>query len=141
VTEAKHQLEDVKEFMKVQVPYWRMLGLELREVSRGAAMFEAEVRDGHMQNGVVHGGVLASIADSACAVAGISMVFPENLATTINLQLSYLKPVTQGRFRAEGRCLRAGKNVLFCEAQVRDEGGNLVCTASSQLMVIARKSG
>ena len=132
---------DVKEFMTVQVPYWRTLGLELREVARGMAVFEAEVREGHMQNGVVHGGVLASIADSACAVAGISMVFPENLATSINLQIAYLKPVTQGKFRAEGRCLRAGKNVLFCEAQVRDEGGNVVCTASSQLMVIARKIG
>jgi uncharacterized protein (TIGR00369 family) len=89
-----------------------------------------------MQNGVLHGGVLASIADSACAVAAISRVYPANYATTINLQVSYLKPVLEGRFRAVGRCLKAGKNVLFSEAQVFDERETLVCSAASQLLVI-----
>lgn len=125
--------------MTRQVPYWQTLGLHLKEVAAGRAVFEATVREGHMQNGVVHGGLLASIADSACAVAGISMVYPGGYATTINLQLSYLKAVTQGKVRAEGRCLKAGRNLLFCEAEVRDENGALVCTASSQLMVIARE--
>lgn len=73
------------------------------------------VRSGLLQNdNVLHGGVLASIADSACAVAAISMVFSAGYATTINLQLSYLKPVREGRFRAEGRCIRAGKTIVFC---------------------------
>ena len=136
---AENSLVTLQEFMTRQVPYWQTLGLELREVSPGMAIFEADVRDGHMQNGVVHGGLLASIADSACAVAGISKVFPASYATTINLQLSYLKSVTQGRVRAEGRCLRAGRNLLFCEARVMDGEHNLVCTASSQLIVIPLK--
>jgi len=41
------------------------------------------VHPGLLQKNVVHGGVLASIADSACAVAAISKVFPESVATTI----------------------------------------------------------
>ncbi len=121
------------------VPYWKTLGLELREVERGRAVFFATVRNDLLQNGVLHGGVLASIADSACAVAGISMVFPEGYATTVNLQLSYLKSVTSGVFRAEGRCLKAGRTVLFCEAQVFDEADRLVCTAGSQLLVVPRR--
>ena len=118
------------------VPYWQTLGLELKEAEVGRAVFEATVRQELMQNGVLHGGVLASIADSACAVAAISRVFPANYATTINLQVAYLKPVVAGRFRAVGRCLRAGKTVLFCQAEVLDEKESLVCSASSQLMVI-----
>jgi uncharacterized protein (TIGR00369 family) len=85
---------------------------------------------------VLHGGVLASMADSACAVAAISMVYPENYATTINLQVAYLKPLLQGRFRAEGRCVKAGRTVLFSEASVFDESGSLVGTCTSQLLVI-----
>ncbi len=138
--DAENPFANLHEFMTRQVPYWQTLGLELREVSPGLAVFEAEIREGHLQNGVVHGGVLASIADSACAVAGISKVFPANYATTINLQLSYLKAVTQGRIRAEGKCLRAGRNLLFCEAQVIDANGTLVCTASSQLIVVPVKA-
>jgi acyl-coenzyme A thioesterase PaaI-like protein len=44
----------------------------------------------------------------------------------------YLKPVSEGRFRAEGKCLREGKNVLFSQAQVFDDREALVCSASSQ---------
>jgi uncharacterized protein (TIGR00369 family) len=114
------------------VPYWQTLGLELLEVEPGRAVFAANVRPQLLQNGVLYGGVLASIADSACAVAAISRVYPANYATTINLQVSYLKPVLEGRFRAVGRCLKAGKNVLFSEAQVFDDREVLVCSASSQ---------
>lgn len=133
-------LHDLGKFMTSVVPYWQTLGLELKEVVPGKAVFEAEVSPGLLQNNVLHGGVLASIADSACAVAAISMVFPENYATTINLQVSYLKPVTEGRFRAEGRCLKAGKKILFAEAQIFDHRQALVCTASSQLITLPRKT-
>lgn len=137
---AENDLQELRQFMTHAVPYWRTLGLELKLVNPGQAVFEAHVRPALMQNNVVHGGVLASIADSACAVAGISRVFPESYATTINLQMSYLKPLAAGLFRAEGKCLKSGRNVLFCEAHVFDESGSLICTASSQLMVIPRKS-
>src|SRR5580765_946661 len=115
------KLNELREFLVGVVPYWQTLGLELVEVEPGRAVFEAVVSPQLMQNGVLHGGVLASIADSACAVAAISHVFPANYATTINLQIAYLKPVLEGRFRAVGRCLKAGKKVLFSEAQVFDQ--------------------
>ncbi len=124
--------------MREAIPYWKTLGLRLVEVAQGHAVFEADVIPGMMQYGVVHGGVLASIADSACAVAGISHVFPENYATTVNLQVAYLKPLRAGKFRAEGKCLKAGRSVLFCEAQVFDEQGSAICTATSQLLVVSR---
>jgi uncharacterized protein (TIGR00369 family) len=124
--------------MSDAIPYWKTLGLELIEVAPGHAVFEAEVRPDLLQNNVVHGGVLASIADSACAVAAISQVFPENYATTINLQVAYLKPLKAGRFRATGKCLKAGRSIFFCEATVVDENNALICTASSQLIAVPR---
>jgi uncharacterized protein (TIGR00369 family) len=136
---SESHLFELRKFMTHAVPFWQTLGLELREVAPGKAVFEAAALPSLMQNKLLHGGVLASIADSACAVAAISLVFPASYATTINLQVSYLKPVTQGRFRAEGRCLKAGKNVLFCEAVVFDDQQALVCTATSQLLAIPRQ--
>ncbi len=129
-------MSDLRKVMVEVVPYWRTLGLELKQAEAGRAVFEAVVRPDLLQNGLLHGGVLASIADSACAVAAISRVFPENYATTINLQVAYLKPVVAGRFRAVGRCVRAGKTVLFSQAEVFDDKESLVCSASSQLMVV-----
>lgn len=133
-------LQDIRHFLTTVVPYWQTLGFELKEVEPGKAVFEGVVAPGLMQNTVLHGGVLASIADSACAVAAISLLYPESQATTINLQVCYMKPVTEGRFRAEGRCLKAGKKVLFCEANIFDHQQTLVATASSQLLALHRKS-
>ena len=124
--------------MMAGVPYWRTLGLELKEVTPGRAVFECTVHEGLMQKrGIVHGGVLASIVDSACAVAAISTLYPKANATTINLRVSYLKPLSQGIFRAEGKCIKTGKTICFCEAQVFNERNELVCTASSELMIVA----
>jgi uncharacterized protein (TIGR00369 family) len=134
----KLQLISLRNFMSDAVPYWKTLGLELIEVAPGHAVFEAEVRPDLLQNNVVHGGVLASIADSACAVAAISHVFPESYATTINLQVAYLKPLKAGRFRATGKCLKAGRSIFFCESRVVDENHALICTATSQLIVVPR---
>jgi uncharacterized protein (TIGR00369 family) len=132
-------LSELRKFMTTVVPFWQTLGLELKEIAPGKAVFEVAALPGLMQNGIVHGGVLASIADSACAVAAISLVFPDRYATTINLQLSYIKPVNAGRVRAEGRCLKAGKNILFCDAELFDEKEALVCTATSQLLAVPAK--
>jgi uncharacterized protein (TIGR00369 family) len=128
---------ELQALLEISVPYWETLGLELKEVGQGRAVFEVEVRPGLLQKrNVVHGGVMASIADSACAVAGMTMVFPENYVTTINLQVAYLKPVAEGRIRAEGVCVKAGRSVIFSEARLWDGRETLVCTATSQLMVL-----
>jgi len=130
------ELVTLRSFMSSRIPFWQTLGLQLKEVSPGRAVFEALVRDDLMQNGILHGGVLASIADSACAVAAISKIYPQAYATTINRRVSYLKPVVRGKFRAEGVCIRAGKTILFSEAEVFNEQGETVCKASSELIVI-----
>jgi uncharacterized protein (TIGR00369 family) len=131
-------MDELRKFMTEAIPYWNTLGLELIEVAPGHAVFQAEVRPGLLQNNMVHGGVLASIADSACAVAAIATVFPESYATTINLQVAYLKPVKSGRFKATGKCIKAGRSIFFCEAVVVDEQDVVVCTANSQLIAQKR---
>src|SRR5947209_894931 len=136
----RNDLQALLTFMSQNVPYWGTLGLQLKDVSRGKAVFEASMRPDLLQNGILHGGVLASIADSACAVAAISLLYPRAYATTINLQVAYMKPIVQGKFRAEGRCLKAGRTIMFCEADVWNEQNELVCKASSELMVVPGKT-
>ena len=135
----RNDLQALLTFMSQNVPYWGTLGLQLKDVSRGKAVFEASMRPDLLQNGILHGGVLASIADSACAVAAISLLYPKAYATTINLRVAYMKPVVQGKFRCEGRCIKAGRTIMFCEADVWNEQEELVCKASSELMVVPNR--
>jgi uncharacterized protein (TIGR00369 family) len=123
--------------MKRRVPYWATLGLELLEVGEGRAVMAVNFRPDHLQNGVMHGGVVASLLDSACACAALSRIYPDAYATSVNLQVTYLKSVTGGRLTVRAECLRAGRRILFTEARVTDGAGELVATGTSQLVRIA----
>jgi uncharacterized protein (TIGR00369 family) len=67
-------------------------------------------------------------------------VLPEAYAASVNLQVTYLKPVTAGRITARAECLRAGRRILFTEARAWDEAGDLVATGTSQLVRMAAGS-
>ncbi|MFX0035293.1 MAG: PaaI family thioesterase [Candidatus Hermodarchaeota archaeon] len=116
------------------IPFYSTLGFELKEISNGKAIFEIQIRKELTQNGMIHGGVLASLVDSTCACAAFSLIFPEGYITTIDLRVEFLKPISIGRLRAIAKCLKSGKNIFFCKAKVWDENDELICTGNSQLL-------
>lgn len=113
-----------------RVPFARLLGLELGAIERGAATLHLAVRDELKQNrGVVHGGVIASLIDTAAAFAAITLLESEESTTTIDLTIHYLRPLTTGRATARARVLRAGRRVLVISVEVLDETEALAATA------------
>ncbi|HEY6231869.1 MAG TPA: PaaI family thioesterase [Pyrinomonadaceae bacterium] len=114
------------------VPYARLLGFELDEVSPGAATLGLKIRKDLMQNhGVVHGGAIASLIDTATAFAIIPLLTPKEKVTTVDLTISYLQPITKGRVSATARVVRAGRRLIVVSAEVRSEDGKLAATALS----------
>jgi uncharacterized protein (TIGR00369 family) len=129
-------MDELREVLLARVPFWQTLGLELRSVSREGAVFAGAYRHDLSQGGMLHGGVLAALIDSACACAAIAYTYPEAYATTIDLQVSYARAISGGRLRAVGTCVRSGGRVLFCEAKVWNEADELVGFGTSQLLRI-----
>ncbi|UCC19518.1 MAG: PaaI family thioesterase [Promethearchaeota archaeon] len=119
-----------------RIPFYSTLGFELQEISNGRAVFEIEIREELTQNGMIHGGVLASLVDSTCACAAFSLIFPHGYVTTIDLRVEFLKPVSKGRLKTIAKCIKSGKNIFFCNAKIWNETGDLICTGSSQLLRI-----
>lgn len=114
------------------VPYARLIGLELDEVGSGTATLGLKVRKELKQNhGVVHGGALASLIDTATAFAILSLLEPREKVTTVDLTISYLRPITDGRITAVAKVLRAGRRLLVASAEVFDKNGKLTTTALS----------
>ena len=132
-------MEDLKKFITDRIPFYKTLGLELKEIGSGKSLFEVVLRRELTQYGMVHGGVLASLVDSSCACAAYSLVYPNGYITTIDLQVEYLKPVSKGRLTAKAKCIRGGKNIFFCKAKIWNEEGELISTGSSQLLRIESK--
>ena len=112
------------------VPYARFLGLELGEMKPGEASLHLEVRDELRQNqGVVHGGAVASLIDTASAFAVVTQLEPNERVTTTDLTIHYLRPVTAGRLSATARTVRAGRRLFVLSVEVTDDQQKLVATA------------
>ena len=108
----------------------RTLGFELETAQNGGAVLRLDARPRHKQlNGVVHGGILAALADTAAAIAAYTTV-PKGVAlATIELKINYLESIPGGRIRAEARVLRTGRNFVITECEIFDGKGKLAAKA------------
>lgn len=114
------------------VPYAHLLGIELDEISPGTATLGLAVRKELKQNhGVIHGGAIASLIDTAMAFAIISLLAPQEKVTTVDLTISYLRPVTAGRMTAVAKVVRSGRRLFVVSADMFCEDGTLATTALS----------
>ena len=112
------------------VPYAKLLGLELGEISRGAVSIHLEVRDELRQNqGVVHGGVVASLIDTAAAFAVLTQLETNERVTTTDLTIHYLRPASSGRLTARARIVRGGRRLFVLSVEVTNDQRILVATA------------
>jgi uncharacterized protein (TIGR00369 family) len=121
----------------------RSLGFEFIEIAPGRAVFAGTPGE-HAYNpiGTVHGGYAATLLDSACGCAVHSQLTATQAYTTLDLNVSYHKPITAetGPLRAEGRVRSLGKRVAFAEAQLTGADGKLYASATSTLLIFERKS-
>ena len=107
-----------------------LLGFVPESVGKGRAVLRMDVKEHHRQlHDVVHGGVLAALADTAAAVAAYTSVPEAVEIVTIELKINYLIPVPEGRIRAEAVVLRAGRNVVVAECEIRTQENALAAKA------------
>src|SRR5271170_1945735 len=119
--EMRSAAEQVQGRLKLS-PATRGLGLEVESVEVGRVVFRMRVQRQHRQmHGVVHGGILATLADTVAAVAAFSTLAPGSAIATIEMKINFLEAVTEGNLRAEGRVLRTGRNFVVVECEIRNE--------------------
>ncbi len=91
------------------------------------------------QSGILHGGVIATLADVVCGIAAYSLVAENEYVVTSDLKVSYLNPGVGNRILAKGWVIKAGNRMLFCEAEIIDAESQLLIAKSSATMVIISK--
>ena len=122
------------------VPYANFLGLQLGEVRTGEASIHLDIRDELRQNqGVVHGGAIASLIDTASAFAVLTQINLDERVTTTDLTIHYLRPATTGRIAATARIVRGGRRLFVLTVDVHDEAGALIATAVTTYIKIDNK--
>jgi uncharacterized protein (TIGR00369 family) len=95
------------------------LGAKLVRVAPGEVDIELPLSDFlGQQNGAVHAGVLAAIADSACGGAALTRMPPGSDVTSVEFKLNLLAPAIGERLVARARVIRAGRTLTVCMADV-----------------------
>ncbi|MFY9619352.1 MAG: PaaI family thioesterase [Pyrinomonadaceae bacterium] len=119
-----------------KVAYAGFLGLELCELKSGDVTVCLDVRDEVKQNhGVVHGGAIASLIDTASAFVILTAIDENERVTTTDLTIHYLRPVTFGRMLARARIVRGGRRRFVVNVEVENDG-KLAATAVTGYMKI-----
>jgi uncharacterized protein (TIGR00369 family) len=120
-------------------PISRLMNFTLVEVERGRAVFEAIPGEEHYNPiGVVHGGLAATLLDSAMGVAVHSTLEPGAAYTTLEFKVNLVRPITveTGPIRSIGELTHLGRRTATAQARLEDGAGKLLAHASTTCLII-----
>ena len=100
---------------------------------RGDLLFEQELTQ---PMGVMHGGALASVADSAVAIALWGLVGMDKIFTTIEMKINFIGPVGSGEVIAEGKIIHCGRMTAVGDVVIKDQDDRLVGKCVATYMII-----
>jgi uncharacterized protein (TIGR00369 family) len=107
----------------------KYLGFEIAALDHGHVVLRMRVQKKHKQAlGVVHGGVLASLADTAGGLASFTAASGAPVVT-IEMKINYLEGVPSGTVTADAEVVRIGKHIAVVDCDIRDHNKRLVAKA------------
>jgi uncharacterized protein (TIGR00369 family) len=117
-------------------PFGRHIGVEVLEVGEGFARVKLPYRP-EITNpaGKLHGGAIATAADTSMAVAIGSILGGPARHSTVKLEIRYKASVTDGEIIAEARVTRRKLRLFLGEALVKNGNGHVVAIATATFMV------
>ena len=114
------------------LPFAKLIGMQLVDIRPDLAVIKIDMRDELRQpSGVLHGGVTATLIDTAMAFAVITRLGPEEKASTVDLTVHYLRPHMYGTFACTAKIVRAGRRIFTVSADVFNDEQKLIATAVS----------
>lgn len=114
------------------LPFSKLIGMQLVELEIDKAVLSIDMRDDLRQpSGVLHGGVTATLIDTAMAFAVRTRIPMDQATATIDLTIHYLRPHLTGTFTCTAKVVRAGKRIFTVSADVVNEHGKHIATGLS----------
>jgi len=130
---------DLKEFEEMvrNSGWYRLIGAT-PIVEEGIGIVEINIEDKHKQAyKTAHGGVIASILDSAAGLAVNSLLIKQNkAAVTAEFNVSYLKPVSSGKLVAKGKVINIGSKLAVAYSEVKNDRGEIVAIATATFYIL-----
>lgn len=107
--------------------YAAVLGVRDQQADEGRARLELDATAQHLNPaGTVHGGVLATLVDTAMGAAVRSSTGDDDVPATSQLTITYLRPAKPGALTVTAEVRKQGEHLTVCEADVEQDGKALV---------------
>lgn len=133
-------MDDIRERLEASA-FHTWMGIELVDARPGEVDLALEAAPHHLNlQGLLHGGVLATLADTAAGLAVRTRLEPGRRHVTIALGVQYLSAGAPGRVTARGRAVRVGRQIAHADAAIRDAAGKLLATAQATVAVMAERT-
>ena len=112
-----------------KIPFLALMGNKVDRLSPGLAQISLKYKKKFTQPyGYLHGGVLASLADTAAAYATRTLLEPEDKLVALELKINYLSPA-QADVKASAKVIHKGKRTAVIDVDVKDKKGVLCAKA------------
>lgn len=121
-------------------PLAKLLNFALVEVSKGHAVFAVKPAEYHYNPiGVVHGGLAATLLDSAMGCAVHSSLPAGSGYTTLEIKVNLIRAMTAetGQIRAEAKLVHLGRQTAIAEGRVVDEDGRLYAHGTTTCLILS----
>ena len=120
-------------------PFGDMLGIVFTEYGEGRSRCELEVRKELVNpHGVLHGGVIYSMADFGMGAAVYSTLADEELCATVEIKISYVSAVKAGRLICDSEVIERRSRIAIIESEVKN-GDELVAKALGTFYIYDKK--
>ena len=117
-------------------PIAKLLGFKITEFCEGCTTIQMEIsRDFFNPMNTLHGGIYCDLADAAMGFSFATTLEDDELFTTVDLRINYLKSVTKGKLIASSKIIKRGRRLGYMECEIKNELGDLVAKASSNCIV------
>ncbi|MFP3985885.1 MAG: PaaI family thioesterase [Candidatus Bathyarchaeia archaeon] len=121
-------------------PFYRLLNMRIEEVKADYARLSTEIDDRHIQFlKTVHGGVIASLADSAAAWAIYGSNNLQGIPVTVEMKINFLKSVKSGKLVAEARNVHKGSKIFVSDVDVKSSEGDLIAKSLITYYLVENK--
>ncbi|HEY7350402.1 MAG TPA: PaaI family thioesterase [Ktedonobacterales bacterium] len=115
-----------------------LLGMSFVEVEEGRVVFAAQPAEYHYNPiGVVHGGLAATLLDSALGCAVHSALPAGTGYTTLEIKVNFVRPITRdtGEIRCEGKIIYQGGRIATAEGRITDAEGKLYAHGTTTCII------
>ena len=119
-------LDFLKEILEND-PFLKHVGIKVKNIGHGECELYMDFREEITRfGGFVNGGAIATLADAAGGCAALTSNLGYN-EVTVDLEITYMRPITTGPIVARSRIIKGGKNLAYALIEVYD-GNNTLCS-------------